>query len=173
MTRVYIEDFKDHVGEEVEFAGWLFNSRRSGKLMFLILRDGSGIAQAVLSKKDVGEEMFEVAKNLTQETSLIARGQVREDERAPGGYELTLSHIEQVGASVDYPIALKEHGDAFLLDNRHLWLRSRKQWAVLRIRHEVSTAIRDFFNGRGFIAFDTPIFTPNAVEGTTTLFSTD
>ncbi len=172
MKRVMIDELHRHVGEEVEIAGWLYNERSSGKILFLVVRDGSGFVQAVCAKGEVDEATFEAAERLTQESSLLLHGRVREDRRAPGGVELTVTGLRQVGESREYPISLKEHGDAFLLDHRHLWLRSKKQWATLRIRHEVISAIRDFLNGRGFICFDTPIFTPNAVEGTTTLFST-
>ncbi len=173
MKRVYVENLDEYVGKDVEIAGWLYTSRGSGKIHFLLVRDGTGIVQSVISLSDVGAEAFELAKAMTQETSLIVRGSVREEKRAPGGYELSVTEIEKVGDSIDYPISPKEHGTTFLLDHRHLWLRSSKQHATLRIRHEVISAIRDFFNERGFICFDTPIFTPNAVEGTTTLFSTD
>ncbi len=173
MERVYIEQFAEYEGKEVEVAGWLYNQRGSGKILFLQVRDGTGIVQAVVSKNDIGDEKFEVAKSLTQESSLTIRGTIHADKRAPGGFELQVGKIEKVGDSPDYPITKKEHGTTFLMDHRHLWLRSKKQHAILRIRHEVISAIRDFFNDRGFINFDTPIFTPNAVEGTTTLFKTD
>jgi asparaginyl-tRNA synthetase len=172
MIRVYIEDFAKHVDQEVEVAGWLYNQRGSKKFAFLQVRDGSGIVQAVAAKADLGDELFDLAKSFTQESSILVRGFVRADERAPGGFEMTVTDLELVSGSIDYPISPKEHGDAFLLDHRHLWLRSKKQHAVLRIRHEVIWAIRDFFNNRGFICFDTPMFTPNSVEGTTDLFST-
>jgi len=173
MKRAYIENFAEHVDQEVEVAGWLYNQRGSGKILFLLVRDGTGIVQCVVSKGDVGEEMFEQAKGLTQECSLYVRGIIKADNRAPGGYEMQVSSLEIIGDSPEYPITPKEHGTTFLLDNRHLWLRSAKPHATLRIRHEVIWAIRDFFNNRGFVCFDTPMFTPNAVEGTTTLFSTD
>ncbi len=173
MKRVYVEDFEKHAGEEVEVRGWLYNMRSSGKILFLQVRDGSGYVQCVVSKYDLDEEAFEQAKALTQETSLIIRGKLRADKRAPGGYEINVTELEKIGDSIDYPITKKEHGDAFLLDHRHLWLRSAKQHALLRIRHELISAFRDFYNNRGFINFDSPIFTPNAVEGTTTLFSTE
>ncbi len=170
MMRVYVEDLSRHVGEDVEIAGWLYIQRGNNKLRFLQVRDGSGIVQCIVAKSDLGEEVFELAKGMTQECSLKVRGTVNADERAPGGHEIVAKAVELVGESVDYPISPKEHGDAFLLDNRHLWLRSKKQHAVLRIRHEIIWAIRDFFNNRGFLLFDTPMFTPNAVEGTTDLF---
>ena len=172
MKRVYIEDFSAHSGEEVEVAGWLYNQRGSGKLRFLIVRDGTGIVQAIASKADLGEELFAVAKGLTQETSVIVRGNINPDDRAPGGFELHVTGLEKVSDSVDYPISPKEHGTTFLMDNRHLWLRSKKQHAILRIRHEIISAIRNYYNNQGFICFDSPMFTPNSVEGTTDLFST-
>ncbi|MCB2213240.1 asparagine--tRNA ligase [bacterium] len=170
MMRVYVEDLSRHVGEDVEIAGWLYIQRGNNKLRFLQVRDGSGIVQCIVAKNDLGEEVFELAKAMTQECSLKVRGTVNADERAPGGHEIVAKEVELVGESNDYPISPKEHGDAFLLDNRHLWLRSKKQHAVLRVRHEIIWAIRDFFNNRGFLLFDTPMFTPNAVEGTTDLF---
>ena len=165
MKRVYVEELSQHAGQDVEIAGWLYNQRGSGKILFLLLRDGTGIVQSVISKKEVDETSWEIANSLTQETSIIIRGKVNKDERAPGGYELWITGLEKVGDSEDYPISLKEHGTTFMLDHRHLAFRSKKPHAILRIRHEIISAIRDFFNGRGFINFDTPIFTPNAVEG--------
>ncbi len=167
---VYIEDIGKHEGEEVTIKGWLSNRRSSGKIHFLILRDGSGFIQGVMSKAAVGEAMFTVADHLSQETSVIVTGTARADKRAPSGYEIDVKSLEVVGASHDFPITPKEHGVDFLLDRRHLWIRSERQTAILRIRHEVINAVRDFFNARGFILTDTPIFTPSACEGTTTLF---
>jgi asparaginyl-tRNA synthetase len=167
---VYIEDIGRHEGEDVTIKGWLHNRRSSGKIHFLILRDGSGFIQGVMSKAAVGDEMFKAADHLSQETSVVVTGTVRADTRAPGGYEIDVKHLEVIGESHDYPITPKEHGVDYLLDRRHLWLRSERQQAILRIRHEVIDAVRDFFNGRGFILTDTPIFTPAACEGTTTLF---
>src|SRR5215218_2302523 len=167
---VYIEDIGKHEGNEVTLNGWLHTRRSSGKIHFLIVRDGSGFIQAVMSKAAVGEDMFRLADHLSQETSVIVSGVVRADTRAPSGYELDVRHLEIVGESHDYPITPKEHGIDYLLDRRHLWIRSERQQAILRIRHEVIDAVRDFFNGRGFILTDTPIFTPAACEGTTTLF---
>jgi asparaginyl-tRNA synthetase len=171
--RVYIEDLEHHVGREVEVAGWLYIQRGNNKLRFLQVRDGSGTVQAVAARADLGEEAFERANAIAQESSLLVRGTVRADERAPGGHELTVTSFQLVHEAVDYPITPKEHGTTFLMDRRHLWLRSSRQHAILRIRHEIISAIREFFNGQGFIGFDTPMFTPNAVEGTTTLFSTE
>jgi asparaginyl-tRNA synthetase len=167
---VYIEDIGKHEGEEVTIRGWLHNRRSSGKIHFLILRDGTGFIQAVMSKAAVGDEAFRNADHLSQETSLIVTGTARADKRAPSGYEIDVKSYEIVGTSHDYPITPKEHGVDYLLDRRHLWIRSERQQAILRIRHEVINAVRDFFNGRGFILADTPIFTPAACEGTTTLF---
>jgi asparaginyl-tRNA synthetase len=167
---VYIEDIGKHEGEEVTIKGWLHNRRSSGKIHFLILRDGSGFIQAVMSKAAVGDEMFKAADHLSQETSVIVTGTARADKRAPSGYEIDVKTLEIVGASHDFPITPKEHGVDYLLDRRHLWIRSERQQAILRIRHEIINAVRDFFNDRGFILADTPIFTPAACEGTTTLF---
>ena len=168
--RVYIEDIGRHEGETVTIKGWLHNRRSSGKIHFLTLRDGSGFIQAVMSKAAVGDEVFKAADHLSQETSLIVTGAVRADKRARGGYEIDVATIEVLGASHDYPITPKEHGVDYLLDRRHLWIRSERQQAILRVRHEIINAVRDFFNDRGFILADTPIFTPAACEGTTTLF---
>ena len=167
---VYIEDIGKHEGEEVTIKGWLSNRRSSGKIHFLILRDGSGFIQGVMSKAAVGDEMFKAADHLSQETSVIVTGTARADKRAPSGYEIDVKSLEVVGESHDFPITPKEHGVDFLLDRRHLWIRTERQAAILRIRHEVINAVRDFFNTRGFILTDTPIFTPSACEGTTTLF---
>ena len=173
IKRIYIDEAKDHVGEEVELRGWLYNKRSSGKIHFIILRDGSGFMQCVVVKSAVSDEVFELYDELTLESSMIVRGKVREDARAPGGYELDVSTMELVHKAVDYPITKKEHGIGFLLPIRHLWLRSRKQWALMRIRAELESAIEDFFNNRGFVRIDAPILTPASVEGTTTLFETD
>ena len=167
---VYIEDIGKHEGEEVTLKGWLHNRRSSGKIHFLTVRDGSGFIQAVMSKAAVGEELFKAVDHLSQETSIIVTGTARADKRAPSGYEIDVKGVEVVGASHDYPITPKEHGVDFLLDRRHLWIRTERQQAILRIRHEIINAVRDFFNTRGFILADTPIFTPAACEGTTTLF---
>ena len=171
--RIYIKEASKQVGETVEIAGWLYNKRSSGKLRFLILRDGTGLMQAVIFKPDVGEEVFAVIDELTQESSVIVTGTVREEPRSPGGYELRVTDIQLVGRSIDYPITPKEHGIEFLLDRRHLWLRSKKQHAILRVRHELIRAIRDYLDSRDFVLLDAPMFTPNAVEGTTTLFETE
>ena len=170
MAHVYIEDIGKHEGEEVTIKGWLHNRRSSGKIHFLTVRDGSGFIQAVMSKAAVGEDVFKAADHLSQETSLMVTGTARADTRAPSGHEIDVNRVEVVGASHDYPITPKEHGVDYLLDRRHLWIRSERQQAILRIRHEIINAVRDFFNHRGFILADTPIFTPAACEGTTTLF---
>jgi asparaginyl-tRNA synthetase len=170
MAHVYIEDIGRHEGEEVTIKGWLHNRRSSGKIHFLILRDGTGFIQGVMSKAAVGDELFTRADHLSQETSVVVTGAARADKRAPSGYEIDVKSLEVVGESHDFPITPKEHGVDYLLDRRHLWIRSERQQAILRIRHEIINAVRDFFNGRGFILADTPIFTPAACEGTTTLF---
>ena len=167
---VYIEDIGKHEGQEVTIKGWLHNRRSSGKIHFLIVRDGTGFIQAVMSKAAVGDDSFKAADHLSQETSIIVTGTARADKRAPSGYEIDVKQLEVVGQSHDYPISPKEHGVDFLVDRRHLWIRSERQQAILRIRHEIINAVRDFFNDRGFILADTPIFTPAACEGTTTLF---
>jgi asparaginyl-tRNA synthetase len=167
---VYVEDIGKHEGEDVTIKGWLYNRRSSGKIHFLILRDGSGFIQGVMSKAAVGEELFKTADHLSQETSLIVTGTARADKRAPSGYEIDVKNLEVVAPAHDFPITPKEHGVDYLLDRRHLWIRTERQQAILRIRHEIVNAVRDFFNERGFILADTPIFTPAACEGTTTLF---
>jgi asparaginyl-tRNA synthetase len=169
----YVEDIARHLGQPVTIRGWLHNRRSSGKIHFLSVRDGTGFIQAVMSKAAVGEEKFKRADHLTQETAMVVHGTVRADARAPGGYELDVSDFDVVNPSVDYPITPKEHGVDFLLDRRHLWIRSERQHAILRVRHEVVNGVRDFFNDRGFILTDAPIFTPAACEGTTTLFPVD
>jgi len=166
----YIQDIARHEGQPVTIHGWLHNRRSSGKIHFLIVRDGTGFIQAVMSKAAVGEEAFTRADHLSQETSLSVTGTVRADKRAKGGYEIDVQSVDVHGESHDYPITPKEHGVDYLLDRRHLWIRSERQTAILRVRHEVINGVRDFLNSRGFILADTPIFTPAACEGTTTLF---
>jgi asparaginyl-tRNA synthetase len=172
MTWVYIEDIATHKDEDVEIRGWVYNKRSSGKVRFILVRDGTGILQTTVFSADDDHPLFLKFNELTQESSLIVRGRVREDKRAPGGYELGLQDIEIIQVAKDYPIALKEHTTPFLMEHRHLWLRSRKQHAVLQVRTEVVKAIRNFFDDRGFRLMDTPILTPSACEGTTTLFET-
>ncbi len=167
-----IAEVKKYVNEEVTIGAWLANKRSSGKIAFLQLRDGTGFIQGVVVKEEVGEEIFQKAKSITQESSLFVTGVVREDERSPFGYELTVKNIEVIHESVDYPITPKEHGTEFLMDNRHLWIRSKRQHAVLRIRHEIIRATYEFFHENGFVKVDPPILTGSAPEGTTELFHT-
>ncbi|MGO9265517.1 MAG: asparagine--tRNA ligase [Candidatus Binataceae bacterium] len=173
MGWVYIEDLGRYGGEEVTLRGWVYNRRSSGKIHFLLIRDGTGVCQCVASLADVGPEAFAQADHLGQESSLEVTGIVREDKRAPGGRELTVKSFVVRSPAIDYPITPKEHGVAFLLDQRHLWLRSSRPHAVLRIRSEVEAACRDFFYERGFVLFDSPILTPTSCEGTTNLFEID
>ena len=171
--RIHIAEAGRHAGETVEIAGWLYNLRRSGKIVFPLVRDGTGIMQCVGVKSALAEELFETLKNLTQESSLIVRGKVRAEQRAPGGFEMDIEDaeiVQRVAEADPYPITPKDHGVDFLMDHRHLWLRSRRQHAILRVRHEVIRAIRDYFDSNGFTLVDTPIFTPAACEGTSTLF---
>ena len=170
MQTVRIQDFGRHVGEEVRVQGWLHNKRSSGKLQFLIVRDGSGFAQAVMAKAAVPAEAWAAAEGAGQESSLELTGKVKEDQRAPGGHEVEITGLTVLHATHDYPITPKEHGPAFLLENRHLWIRSQRQHAILRIRHAVIKATRDYLDDQGYTLVDTPIFTPAACEGTTTLF---
>jgi asparaginyl-tRNA synthetase len=168
--RAYIDDIAKFEGQKVTIHGWLHNRRSSGKIHFLIVRDGTGFIQGVMSKAAVGDAAFTRADHLSQETSLSVTGTVRADKRAKGGYEIDVQSVEIHGESHDFPITPKEHGVEYLMDRRHLWIRSERQAAILRVRHEVIDAVRDFFNSRGFVLCDTPIFTPAACEGTTTLF---
>lgn len=170
---VYIEDLPRHIGESVTIRGWLYNKRSSGKVRFVLARDGTGIVQGVLVKGQLPEADFEQFDCLTQESALLLQGRVRAESRAPGGYELEVTRLQPLHLAAEYPIAPKEHGVGFLLDHRHLWLRSPRQQAILRVRDEVTRTCRDFFAERGFILVDTPILTPAACEGTTTLFRTD
>jgi len=172
MKWVYIEDIAGFDGREIEVRGWVYHKRSSGKIRFILIRDGTGILQTTVFGADEHDPLFKKFDALTQESSLIVRGLVRRDQRAPGGYELGLKEIEILQIAKDYPITPKEHTTPFLMEHRHLWLRSKKQHAVLQVRAEVVKAIRDFFDGRGFRLMDTPILTPSACEGTTTLFET-
>ena len=170
---VEIRHVSEHVGEEITLEGWLYNLRESGKLLFPLFRDGTGIIQGVVVKSAVPPETFERVRHLTQESSVRVSGKVRADKRAPGGHELDVTGVEVlqlVPVDSPYPITLKEHGIEYLMDHRHLWLRSTRQRAILGVRHEIIKAVRDFFDDRGFTLVDTPIFTPAACEGTTTLF---
>jgi asparaginyl-tRNA synthetase len=171
MQAVRIGDFRRHAGEEVLVRGWLHNKRSSGKLQFLIVRDGSGFAQAVVAKAAVPAETWESGEKAGQESSLEVSGRVREDKRAPGGYEIEVTGLTLLQPVHDYPITPKEHGTAFLMEHRHLWLRSQRQHAIARIRHSVIKATRDYLDDQGYTLVDTPIFTPAACEGTTTLFA--
>ncbi len=173
MKWTYIEDISNFKDKEVEIRGWVFNKRSSGKVRFLLIRDGTGLIQGTIfsSKKD--DLLFKKFDTLTQESSLIVRGLVKEDKRAPGGFELTIKDVEILQVADEYPITPKAHSTPFLMEHRHLWLRSQKQHAILQIRTELIKAIRDFFDDRGFRLMDTPILTPSACEGTTTLFETD
>src|SRR5579871_2251390 len=171
--RITIADAARHVGESVQIPGWLYNLRKSGKIVFPILRDGTGLMQCVAVKSALPEELFETIKNLTQESSIVVTGKIRAEQRAAGGFEMDVENLEvvqRVPESDPYPITPKDHGIEFLMDHRHLWLRSQRQHAIIRVRHEVIRGVRDFFDSNGFTLVDTPVFTPAACEGTTTLF---
>ncbi len=168
-----INQLSKHVGQQVTLKGWLYNLRSSGKILFPQLRDGTGLVQVVALKNAISPELWEALKGLGQESALTIRGTVRADERAPGGYEIDLVDAEVIHEVHDYPITPKEHGTEFLMDHRHLWLRSRRQHAILKVRHTVVKAVRDFLDNDGFTLADSPIFTPAACEGTTTLFEVD
>ena len=173
MPKISIKDLSEHVGKEVTLSGWLYNKRSSGKIKFIVLRDGTGYLQCVYFKGNVSDEVFEIADKIGQESSITVSGKVKEEKRAPGGYELDATDLKIISEAGDYPITPKEHGVEFLMDNRHLWLRSSKQVAILKIRHRIVKAIRDFFDDRGFTLMDPPILTPAACEGTSTLFETE
>lgn len=173
LKRIYIEDIGAHAGETVTLQGWLYNKRSSGKLHFLQLRDGTGVIQCVVFKGDVSPEIFEAADKVSQESSIQVTGVVKEDTRSKLGFELGVTDFKVLGESVEYPISPKEHGVAFLMDHRHLWLRSSRQNAIIRIRAEIIRAVRNYFDNNGFTLVDAPIFTPNACEGTSNLFETD
>ena len=172
MKKITIKDMPKHIGETVKIGAWLANKRASGKMAFLQLRDGSGFAQGIVVKEEVGEELFAVAKGMTQETSMYIIGEVRADERTSFGAELNVTGIEVIAPAQDYPITPKEHGTEFLMDNRHLWLRSRKQHAIMKVRNEIIRATYEFFNEQGFTKMDPPILTGSAPEGTSELFHT-
>jgi len=172
MKRVYIEEISRYQGEEVEIRGWVYNKRSSGKVRFLLVRDGTGIIQATIFSPERDNPLFLQFDQLTQESSVVIRGRIVEEKRAPGGYEMAVEEMETIQIAQDYPITPKEHSVPFLMEHRHLWLRSRKQNAVLQVRWEVIRAIRDFFDSHGFRLVDAPILTPSACEGTTTLFET-
>ncbi|HWL85589.1 MAG TPA: amino acid--tRNA ligase-related protein, partial [Polyangiaceae bacterium] len=174
MSHVSVAELSSHVGQEVTLHGWLYNKRSSKNVHFLELRDGTGIVQAVVFKGNVTPELFQLAEGLGQEASIEATGTVKEHGKVKGTYELDAKDVRVIAhVARQYPISPKEHGTDFLMDNRHLWLRSKRQHAILRIRHAIIKAVRDFFDGRGFTLVDAPIFTPNACEGTSTLFATD
>ncbi len=169
----YINQLENFVDQQVTLKGWLYNKRSSGKIKFLIIRDGSGYCQCVVFKGNVSEEVFELADKLTQESSFEITGKVKKEPRSVGGYELDATDLKVIALSQEYPITPKEHGIEFLIDNRHLWIRSKRQVAILKIRHRIIKAIRDFFDNKDFTLFDPPIITPNACEGTSTLFEMD
>jgi asparaginyl-tRNA synthetase len=171
--RAYVSEISRFESQDVEIRGWLYNKRSSGKVYFLLVRDGTGIIQVIVDQASVGEDVFALCGQLTQESSLVVRGKVGREQRAPGGYEMRLSHIAVIQLSKDYPLTPKEHGVSFLMDRRHLWLRSSRQHAILSVRSSVEKACRDFFDSRGFVLVDAPILTPAACEGTSTLFETD
>jgi asparaginyl-tRNA synthetase len=174
MPKVAISHLAQHVGETVTLEGWLYNKRSSGKLHFLEVRDGSGICQCVVFKGNVSPELFAMADHLQQETSLTVTGTVKEHGKIKGTYELDATQVDVITApSREYPISPKDHGTDFLMDHRHLWLRSKRQHAIVRVRHTIIKAVRDFFDDREFTLVDAPVFTPNACEGTSTLFQTD
>nr|WP_243664766.1 amino acid--tRNA ligase-related protein [Rhodothermus marinus] len=169
----YIEELPRYVGQTVTLKGWLYNKRSSKGLHFLILRDGTGLVQCVVAQDRVDADTWQVAEEATQECSLEVVGTVVRDERQIGGHEVHVDRLQLIGPSENYPITPKPHGIEFLMDHRHLWLRSRRPWAIMRIRNRVIRAIHDFFQERGFLQLDAPILTGNAVEGTTTLFEID
>src|SRR6266576_4928635 len=171
--RIFINQLSQHVGQEVTIKGWLYNLRSSGKILFPQLRDGTGVVQCVALKNSVSPEVWDALKGLGQESALSISGTVRADSRAPGGFEIDLVHAAVLDEVHDYPITPKEHGTEFLMDHRHLWLRSRRQHAILKVRHTVVQAVRNFLDNDGFTLCDSPIFTPAACEGTTTLFEVD
>lgn len=170
--RYYVADLKNYVGQKVELKGWAYNTRSSGKVKFLELRDGTGIVPCVFFKGECEEQALVEFEKVAQETSVKVTGTVRKHPKHENVYELGAETLEIIGASVDYPISPKDHGTDFLMENRHLWIRSKRQAAILRVRHEIISAIRDFFDGRGFTLTDAPIFTPSACEGTSNLFQT-
>jgi len=171
-VKTTIMEVNKYVGQEVTIGAWLANKRSSGKIAFLQLRDGTGFIQGVVEKSQVAEEVFQLAKALTQESSVYVTGTVREDARSPFGYELSVTNIQLIHEAVDYPITPKEHGVEFLMDNRHLWLRSKRQHAIMKVRNEIIRATYEFFSNNGFVKVDPPILTGSAPEGTTELFHT-
>jgi len=173
MQPAEIQAIGKYVGREVLLKGWVYNIRSSGKIFFLLVRDGTGVIQCIVEKSSAGDELFDRAASLTQESSIEIAGTIREDKRAPGGFEMSVTGLTVIQIAESYPITPKEHGTDFLMDNRHLWLRSQRQHAIMKVRAGLVRFIREFFDNRGFVNMDTPVFTPNACEGTTTLFETD
>lgn len=173
MKKIYIDELENYIGKEIELSGWVTHKRSSGKIRFIVMRDGTGICQCVLVKNNLTDEVFAKFDELTQESAFTVFGLVKKEERAPGGYEIEVKDLNIISLAKDYPITPKEHGIEFLMDHRHLWLRSSRQHAILRVRHEIIKSIRNFFDGKGFTLVDAPILTPAACEGTTTLFETD
>lgn len=173
MKKIYIEELENYIGKEIELSGWVTHKRSSGKIRFIVMRDGTGICQCVLVKNNLTDEVFAKFDELTQESAFSVFGLVKKEERAPGGYEIEVKDLNIISLAKNYPITPKEHGIEFLMDYRHLWLRSSRQHAILRIRHEIIKSIRNFFDGKRFTLVDAPILTPAACEGTTTLFETD
>jgi len=173
MQPAEIQAIGKYVGREVLLKGWVYNIRSSGKIFFLLVRDGTGVIQCIVEKSSAGDELFDRAASLTQESSIEIAGTIREDKRAPGGFEMSVTGLTVIQIAQSYPITPKEHGTDFLMDNRHLWLRSQRQHAIMKVRAGLVRFIREFFDNRGFVNMDTPVFTPNACEGTTTLFETD
>lgn len=170
---MYIDRAAECVGQVETIDGWVYNSRSSGKVAFVLVRDGSGIMQCVVAKNDVDESIFGLVRHLTQESSISISGTIHAEERAPGGYEMHVTSVRVHQVAVDYPITPKEHGVDFLMNNRHLWLRSKRQWAIMRIRATIVKSIRDYLDSSGFLLMDAPILSANACEGSSTLFSTD
>lgn len=173
MDKIYICDLKQYVGQEITVKGWIYHKRSSGKLRFIVLRDGTGYLQCVVFKGNVSPELFEQVDSFGQETSISITGKIKEEPRAPGGVEMDVVTLSPIQVAHDYPITPKDHGIEFLMDIRHLWLRSSKQVAILKIRHRIIKAVRDFFDNKGFTLVDSPILTPSACEGTSTLFETN
>ena len=170
---VVIQDLKNHIGQSIILRGWVANKREGKGIAFVIVRDGTGFCQCVVTPETANEDYLLVAQGLTLETSVVLHGVVKADEKQVGGIEIQVSKLDVVGTSENYPIAKKEHGIEFLMDQRHLWLRSTRQWAIMRIRNTIIFAIHEYFQGQGFVQMDAPIFTGNACEGTSTLFETD
>jgi len=173
VKKILIKNVKNYIDKDIRLNGWVYNKRSSGKIGFLMLRDGTGILQCIFFKPEIGDKIFSEFKNLTQESSISVEGKITKNEKADGGYEIQVKNLFIHNISKDYPITPKEHGTDFLMNNRHLWLRSKRQHSIMKIRHEIIKATRDFFDNNDFTLIDTPIFTPNACEGTTTLFATD